>query len=451
MAQAPTGIQVRRTSLIVRGLLGASVLAVVAVGFSGCKNPNRPGRYRPPAESQAAAIRTPPPPAPTRVATAPTRAATAPARTTTAASAARPGPPPRRATADAGPVRLVDAETAKQLGMRAGWQQRIPTRGSGGIKRIVLADDDVVVIDRMNAMTVFGASSGELLWHEAPIPSRERLMGVARFYLENEDLFLVTTDTDLYLIGSDTGVQVGRQNLEQVPATESIKVGEYIVYGTARGRMVWHNVPVGFELKANGLESRIAGLPAQLGNRTGATSVEGRVGVFDSTTAKRVWTKQLNAGFKHGPALGDGALFCADNGQRVLCFDSETGSQLWKYFSQTPLTGSPVPLGDRIVQEAGDGGMLCLASEPGNSPQGRLLWQNPNVRGEVVTVLGDDILVWNEDTRRLSRIDSTNGTIRLEVRLDNVDHVQAAVDNAGRKVLLVSNRNGRVQRLDPRN
>ena len=95
--------------------------------------------------------------------------------------------------------------------------------------------------------------------------------------------------------------------------------------------------------------------------------------------------------------------------------------------------------------------MLCLASEPGNSPQGRLLWQNPNVRGEVVTVLGDDILVWNEDTRRLSRIDSTNGTIRLEVRLDNVDHVQAAVDNAGRKVLLVSNRNGRVQRLDPRN
>ena len=94
--------------------------------------------------------------------------------------------------------------------------------------------------------------------------------------------------------------------------------------------------------------------------------------------------------------------------------------------------------------------MLCLASEPGNTPQGRLLWRNPNVRGEVVTVLGDDLLVWNEDTRRLSRIDSTTGTIRLEVRLDNVDHVQAT-DNAGRKVLLVSSRNGRVQRLDETN
>ena len=437
MAQAPTGIQVRRTSSIVRGVLGASILAVVAVGLTGCKNPNRPGRYRPPAESQATAIKTPPPPAPTRAAPA--------------ASSERPATPPRRATADAGRVRLVDAETAKQLGMRTGWQQRIPTRGSGGIKRIVLADDDVVVIDRMNAMTVFGASSGELLWHEAPIPPREKIMGVTRFYLESEDLFLVTTDTDLYLIGSDTGLQVGRQNLQQIPATESIKVGEYIVYGTARGRLVWHNVPVGYELKANGLDSRIAGLPAQLGNQTGATSVDGRVGVFDSTTAKRVWTKQLNAGFKYGPTLSDGVLFCADKGQRVLCFDSETGTQLWKYFSETPLTGSPVPLGDRVVQEAGDGGMLCLASEPGNSPQGRLLWQNPNIRGEVVTVLGDDILVWNEDTRRLSRIDSTNGTVRQEVRLDNVDQVQAAVDDAGRKVLLVSNRNGRIQRLDPRN
>ncbi|MEC9156669.1 MAG: PQQ-binding-like beta-propeller repeat protein [Planctomycetota bacterium] len=444
MAQAPTGIQVRRTSSIVRGVLGASVVAVVAVGFAGCKNPNRPGRYRPPAESKAAAIRTPPPPAPAGTATAPTRAATA-------ASTVRPVTPPKRATADAGPVRLVDAETAKQLGMRAGWQQRIPTRGSGGVKRVVLAGDDVVVIDRMNAMTVFGASSGELLWHEAPIPSREKIMGVARFYLESEDLLLVTTDTDLYLIGSDTGLQVGRQNLAQLPATESMKVGEYIIYGTARGRLIWHNIPVGFELKANGLDSRIAGLLAQQGNRTGATSVDGRVGVFDSNTAKRVWTKQLNAGFKYGPAMSDGMFFCADNGQRVLCFDSETGTQRWRYFSETPLTGSPLPLGDRVVQVAGDGGMLCLASEPGNTPQGRLLWRNPNVRGEVVTVLGDDLLVWNEDTRRLSRIDSTNGTIRLEVRLDNVDHVQATVDNAGRKVLLVSNRNGRVQRLDPRN
>ena len=442
MSRRHSRIQKRETNPMVKGAMSAAVAAVVLVGMSGCKNPNRPGRYRSPAATSAASTTLRPTPAPA----APTVAA----KSTKASPAS--APPVSAAPAGSNRVQLVDQETAKRMGLRTSWQQRIPSRGSGGVKQVIVAGEDVVVVDRLNAMTVFEAANGKTLWHEAPIPPREVIFGVDRVDLDGEDLLIVTTDTDLYVVGADTGLQVSRQNLAQIPSTGAIMVGEDIIYGTARGRLVWHNYPVGYELKANGLGSGIAGRPVRLGNRIGANSVKGRVGVFDSGSAKRIWTRQVNAGFKHGPTMTRDAVYCADTGQRVACFDLDSGSPRWKYFSATELTASPVALGDRIIQQAGEGGMLCLAAMPSNSPQGKLIWRNPSMRGEVVTVLGNDILVWDADQRLLSMVDSNNGSIVEQFRLDNVDAMQVATDvGSGRRMLLASNRNGRIQRLDPRN
>ena len=420
-------------TVLVSTLVAFLVSFVVASLLTGCKNPNRAGRYQAPASSNTSSMRTTPSPS--------------------AASASTPKPASTASTRDdqQAQPQLVDSETAKEMKLRSSWQQRIPYRGSGGIKSILVAGGDVVVIDQQNAMTVIEARSGKELWHEAPVPSREVIFGIDRFYLDDEDLLLVTTDTDLYVVGADTGLQITRQNLAQIPSTKVLKVGEEIVYGTARGRLVWHNIPVGYELKANGLGSSVAGSPVQIGDRTSATSVEGKVGVFNAGNAKRIWTRQLNAGFKFGPAITEDAVYAADKGQRVTCFDIDSGQVMWKYFSSTPFSAPPMVFDDRVIQRAGSGGILCLEALPQNSPQGRLIWHNQNLFGEVVTVLEDDLLMWDADRHVLSRVDSQTGSVKKSITLGKVDHVQVARDATnGDRMLLVFNSDGRVQRLDTR-
>ena len=416
-------------------LMVAFVIAFVMSSMSGCKNPNRANRYQAPTSTNMSS---------TSTQSTPKKAAAS--RENTPASPAKP-----TAGSSRDRVQLVDAETATEMKLRSSWQQRIPSAGSGGVKKILTAGGDIVVIDQRNAMTVIEAKSGKELWHEAPVPPREVIFGIDRFYLDDEDLLLVTTDTDLYIVGADTGLQITRQNLAQIPSTEVLKVGDDIVYGTARGRLVWHNITVGYELKANGLGSGIAGAPVQIGNRAGATSLEGKIGIFDATNARRIWTRQLNAGFKFGPAMTPSAIYSADQGQRVTCFDIDSGQVMWKYFSDTPLSNEPQVFDDRVIQQAGEGGTLCLESMPANSPQGKLIWHNTNLFGDIVTVLGDDLVLWDAKDHVLSRIDSGNGSIKKSITLPNVDRVQVARDETnGDRMLLVFNLDGRVQRLDPR-
>ena len=414
----------------------AFVIAFVLSSMTGCKNPNRAGRYKAPASTSMSSNPSP----------------SSPKKSTATTPRENTPPSAKPASGSSGNrVQLVDAEIAGEMKLRSAWQQRIPSAGSGGIKKILTAGGDIVVIDQRNAMTVIEAQSGKELWHEAPVPPREVIFGIDRFYLDDEDLLLVTTDTDLYIVGADTGLQITRQNLAQIPSTEVLKVGDEIVYGTARGRLVWHNITVGYELKANGMGSGVAGAPVQIGNRAGATSVEGKIGVFDSNNARRIWTRQLNAGFKFGPAMTQKAIYGADEGQRITCFDIDSGQVMWKYFSDTALTDGPQVFDDRVIQQVGVGGTLCLEALPANSPQGKMIWHNTSLFGEIVTVLGDDLVLWDAKNHVLSRIDSENGSIKKSIALPNVDRVQVARDETnGDRMLLVFNLDGRVQRLDPR-
>ncbi|MEE2681708.1 MAG: PQQ-binding-like beta-propeller repeat protein [Planctomycetota bacterium] len=430
-------------AMLRRGLNTCAVVGIVAVlatSMSSCKNPNRPGRYRPPTSTSTVTPQPASTPVQATSADESRRAATAPSRSSIKGSG----------TTDR--VQLIDDESARELGLQSAWQQRIPYKGSGGLKQVFVAGGDLVVVDGRNVMTVYDARSGKEAWHEAPVPPREIIFGIDRFDLDQEDLLLVTTDTDLYVIGADTGLTITRQDLAQIPSTPVLKAGDELIYGTARGRIVWHNVPVGYELKANGLESKIAGAPVRRGNRAAAVSARGRVGLFDAGNARRLWTRQVNAGFEFGPAMSDRALYASDTGQRVNCFEIESGETLWTYFTADPPSAPPQIFDDRIIQSVGTGGTICLEAVPSaGSRNGKVLWKNSNLQGEVVTALGDDLVVWMPGRGVLNLVDSNDGSIKFAVDMPAVDAIQVGFDErTGRQMLLAFNRDGRIQRLDPR-
>ena len=111
----------------------------------------------------------------------------------------------------------------------------------------------------------------------------------------------------------------------------------------------------------------------------------------------------------------------------------------------------PVTIGDRVLQFSESEGLSCFDALPLNAPQGRRLWSNPNIRGEIVTALGNDILVWNEDRHILARIDSDRGDLKSSITLPMVSMVKASRDAQGDLLLIAASNDGRLQLLESKN
>jgi outer membrane protein assembly factor BamB len=96
----------------------------------------------------------------------------------------------------------------------------------------------------------------------------------------------------------------------------------------------------------------------------------------------REWTAKIGAGYS-GPAVADGRVFVTDrladkNLERVLCFDGETGDELWKHEYEARYTIS-YPLGPRATPTV-DGNRLYTLGAMGHlvafeADTGKILWE----------------------------------------------------------------------------
>ncbi len=110
----------------------------------------------------------------------------------------------------------------------------------------------------------------------------------------------------------------------------------------------------------------------------------------------RVWSAPIGEGYA-GPAVADGRVFVTDrivdaSQERVLCFDAETGKQLWHHDYMARYTVSypagprstPVVDGDRVYTIGAMGHMFCF-----NAESGKILWQK-----NFVDDFGTDLPTW---------------------------------------------------------
>jgi len=110
----------------------------------------------------------------------------------------------------------------------------------------------------------------------------------------------------------------------------------------------------------------------------------------------RVWTAKIGAGYA-GPAVADGRVFVTDrladdNLERVLCFDADTGNELWKHEYDAPYSIS-YPLGPRATPTV-DGDRAYVLGAVGNLfcfdvASGDILWQK-----HLPADFGTEVPVW---------------------------------------------------------
>jgi len=110
----------------------------------------------------------------------------------------------------------------------------------------------------------------------------------------------------------------------------------------------------------------------------------------------RVWTAKIGAGYA-GPAVANGRVFVTDrladqNLERTLCFDSETGKEIWKHSYDAPYSisyplgprATPTVDGQRAYTLGAVGHLFCYDAASGN-----IIWKK-----HLPTDFGTEIPAW---------------------------------------------------------
>jgi outer membrane protein assembly factor BamB len=118
----------------------------------------------------------------------------------------------------------------------------------------------------------------------------------------------------------------------------------------------------------------------------------------DSATGMlpRMWTAKIGAGYA-GPAVADGRVFVTDrladdNLERTLCFDADSGKELWKHEYDAPYTisyslgprAAPTVDGNRVYVLGAVGHLFCF-----DVASGDIVWQK-----YLPTDFGTEVPVW---------------------------------------------------------
>lgn len=341
---------------------------------------------------------------------------------------------------------MVDRKTARDLGYRIDWQRNIHPSNNSGIKDVVAQGDSVFVLDGRNFLSRLRRSDGVQLWRVPVSDAIDEIQGIK--FLPSIARVFISSGGEMLVLESDTGSQIAKQQLGEIANTESTIYGQYFIYGARNGQLVWHSIAVGHEWRAYQVSPSIQLKPQVFDNVVVTVGSDGRVMVLHAGDTRQLWSKRLLNYITARPAVGLGNVYVAGLDQHLWALDIDTGRQTWRYLSRSPLTDSPVIVGERVYQQIPADGLVCFEGRPIDEPDGVILWTAEDVKGNVVARLDSDLLVWEEDSREMDVIDIAYGSVARHLTLPNVQYLLGSL--GGRGDVITASKDGRVLRLVPR-
>lgn len=339
---------------------------------------------------------------------------------------------------------VIGPMTARDLGYRIDWQY--PDAGEN-IKVLKARDDAVFALDNRNFLTRVNRDNGVRLWR---LPIAEPILEIFGLtFVQDAERVYVTTGGAVLELDSVSGSQVGRQTLEKIANTAPAIQGPHLVYGARNGQLIWHSYTVAYQWRAYQISRSIRIAPVIDQNVAVTIGVDGRVAGMDVRNARMLWDQQLLGRVEARPAIGDGGVFIAGTDQHLWAFDLFSGRTLWRYLSESSLTTPPTFIDDHVYQYIPGQGLVCFEAFPLDQPGGRIVWKNPDVRGEVVGMRRNRLFVWDRDNRTLWMLDARRGGTVQELSLPQVHTLLLPTYQA--EEILAASDDGRIVRLLPRN
>lgn len=336
---------------------------------------------------------------------------------------------------------VIGPDAARELNYRLDWQYL----GAGkNLKHLSVQGDSVYALDERNFLTRIKLDDGTRLWQVPIAESIEEVLGVTMV----EGRIYVATGGAMLVVDGANGTQIDKQKLKTIASTTAVEAGQFLIYGSRSGQVVWHSRAVGQQWRSYQVSHFIHLAPIVSEGYVVSIGAAGRIMVLNASDASQVWGAQLLDAISAAPAVGNGAVYVAGLDQYLRAFDLSSGRGLWKVLSESQLTDSPTLIGDRVYQQIHGQGLLCFNALPQDSPGGEMLWKAADVKGNVITQRRNELFVWDSQRKRLTLVDATRGSLIKTMDLPQAAQIIVAGQN-NTDIYAASN-DGRIVRLTPR-
>jgi len=381
--------------------------------------------------------------------TNPDTATTAAATTTTAPNASPGARSDSRASGPTAPERIaenveqlyvVGPDAARRMGFQIDWQN--PAAGRN-VRQVVVADDSVFTLDERNLLSRFKRETGDRLWTTPASDPVDNIIGIT-YRSELERIYL-TSGGAIYVLDSQNGSLVDKQNLAKIANTPPVAHGNFFIYGSRGGQLIWHGYRVGAEWRGYQVAPSIDIKPVLNDSVIVAAGNNGTLIALDANQARSFWQRSLLDKIVAQPAVAHGAVFVTSLDQHVRAYDLGNGRNLWRYLTESPLTESPTVIDQSVYVQIPTEGLVCFDALPPDSPGGVVRWSSQDVQGNIIAGRNDRLLAWHSASKTMKVVGKRRGYVIDTLKLDKV-HQLNCIDTAANELYLVS-RDGRLLRL----
>ena len=339
---------------------------------------------------------------------------------------------------------VIGPAAAREIGYRVDWQ--FPSAGTP-MRKVVVQDDSVFTLDELNVLTRLRREEGDRVWRLPVADPLEVIYGID--YVPSREEIYLTTGSDLIVLDAATGSRLGKQRLRFVANTAPVQIAPYLVYGSRDGQLVWHSYLLDTYWRGYQVSLSIQVPPVYSDGYVVAVGSDGRVMSIIAQSVSQVWSKKALAPVVASPAAGNGAVYVASLDQHLRAYElGERRAPIWEKLTESPLRDAPVLIRDRVYQHVPSRGLMCLEALPIDSPGGVVVWRAEEAGGNVVTQIRGELLTWDDDAKRLDRLDARLGAVIGSWHAPHVAAIMATSVESGD--LYATGNDGRVCRLVPR-
>ena len=239
-----------------------------------------------------------------------------------------------------------------------------------------------------NLILALEEDSGEVAWQfEA-----DHSIWSAPTY-EDGILYVGSLDKNIYALDAQTGDLLWEQPLAG-SVSGSVVVGEELIYvgsfdkqlhalDKATGEIQW-------EVPEDRTEDWIWASPVLAEDILVFADKKGNVFAVEAGTGRSIWDAQINGAVVGSPIVSNGTVFIASAGQlndgtednirrgALIAFDLETGDELWREETSSPIYSTPVFVNESVVVALAPGGDDLLIVF--NQDDGDITWRySPSV------------------------------------------------------------------------
>lgn len=363
----------------------------------------------------------------------------APAAPTAPTEPAKPAVAAKPATPPAPPVPEAPRDPFTTLGYRQAWASFSATPPGRVVQTVDFLDDQsVVVTDTGGVASGLSSGGGKLLWASNLDTPSTRFLGA----FDDGPRVGIVADRRVYFVDRQQQTIVSVQQMERAGSAKPIRYGTVLLMGTGSGFSFAHNITTGFQSWAYAVGGPINFAPVQVGSDGVAfASDSGNVLIVDATTGRSLG----RAGLYSGPAApltaAPDAVFIASRDRSLYAIERAGGGERWRVRSEGPLDLAPIYHAGVVYCWFPARGLLAF-----DANNGAVKWAAPEVRGTVVGMRGNRLVVWNPPEAIL--LDAAKGEVVARVTID--DAKMLLTDKFVDGSLFTVSASGRVAKYQPR-